>query len=389
MQLVFFTEERFFKDKDGLIYSRGGFSKDLWKRYLAVFDEVVVVARVGGSGEANPNYLTTQGGVSVVELPYYVGPIQYLKVARELKKKIKAIVTPGRVYICRVPGMIGETAAEIMRRREIPYGVEVVGDPWDVFAPGAVKTPFRCFFRCRGLLKLRACVKGASAALYVTESALQRRYPVSDGAYETVASNVVLPKSRIASIAKSSEDKPCFNILSIGSLEQMYKAPDILLKALKILKKRGFCCHLTWLGDGRHRAEMEMFALELGIADAVSWMGNVPASQVDIELGNANVFAMVSRTEGLPRALIEAMAKGLPCIGTTVGGIPELLNEKALIPPNDAVALADKLCEMFTNIEFANKQASRNLEKAKEYSEDVLSTRRNAFYQYLVSLIEK
>ena len=92
MQLVFFTEERFFRGEDGLIYSRGGFPKDLWKRYLAVFDEIAVVARVGGSGIANPNYLTTQEGVSVVELPYYVGPIQYLKVARALKKKIGMVM---------------------------------------------------------------------------------------------------------------------------------------------------------------------------------------------------------------------------------------------------------------------------------------------------------
>lgn len=388
MQLVFFTEERFFKGEDGLVYSRGGFPKDLWMRYLAVFEEIVVVARVGGSGVANSNYLTTQKGVSVVELPYYVGPIHYLKVARALRKKIGTTIIPGRAYICRVPGMIGETAAKIMRRRNIPYGVEVVGDPWDVFAPGAVKTPFRAFFRFRGMFNLRSCVNGASAALYVTESTLQKRYPMGSG-YETFASDVVLPEGRISRVAKNLENKKCFNVLAIGSLEQMYKAPDILLKSLKILKDRGLRCCLTWLGDGRHRAEMEELAVKLGIADMVCWKGNVPASQVDVELARVDVFAMVSRTEGLPRALVEAMAKGLPCIGTTVGGIPELLNEKVLIPPNDAVALADKLCEMFTNTEFANKQASRNLEKAKEYSEDVLSTRRNAFYQHLVSLIEK
>ena len=215
MQLVFFTDERFFRDEGGNVYSRGGFPRDLWKRYLAIFDEIIVAARVGGSGTANPNYLTTQNGVSVIELPYYVGPIQYLRVARELKKKITAIITPGRAYICRVPGMIGETAAKIMRRREIPYGVEVVGDPWDVFAPGAVKTPFRVFFRCRGLLKLRACVKGASAALYVTAFALQKRYTITVVCYETVASNVVLPKGRMSGVAKKLEDKAYFNILSI------------------------------------------------------------------------------------------------------------------------------------------------------------------------------
>lgn len=383
MQLVFFTEERFFRGKDGRVYSRGGFPSELWNRYLSVFKRIVVVARVGGSGAERSAYIVPHGRVDVYALPYYVGPIQYLKVASKISDRLDAITVPGRAYICRVPGRIGELAAKFLRKKRIPYGVEVVGDPWDVFAPGATKIPFRPFFRLKGFCSLRTCVRGASAALYVTERALQNRYPLRDGRYSTNASDVVLPKSRVAVVPRKMEKKLMYSLLAIGSLEQMYKAPDVLLKAVKLLKNRGVNCRLTWLGDGRHRREMELLTSELGIKDIVVWRGNVSQSEVDSVLDDTDIFAMISRTEGLPRALVEAMAKGLPCIGTRVGGIPELLMPEVLIPPEDEYVLADKIEQMIRNPDFASEQAARNWNEAKKYEETVLSARRNDFYQAL------
>lgn len=386
MQLVFFTEERFFRGQDEQIYSRGGFTRELWNRYLSVFESVVIVARIGGEGQEQSSYAIPQDKVTLHELPYYVGPVQYLRVASKIRAQLDMVTTPGRAYICRVPGRIGELAAKFLRKKGIPYGVEVVGDPWDVFAPGAANVPFRAFFRVRGFFSLRYCVWGANAALYVTKAALQERYPIQKGAFSTYASDVVLPESRVVHTPRRIVEKSLYRILAIGSLEQMYKAPDVLLEAIKRLKKLGVSCKLTWLGDGRHRAEMEMLASELGISDAVVWRGNVPQAEVDKAFENADIFAMVSRTEGLPRALIEAMAKGLPCIGTRVGGIPELLMPEVLIPPGDEYALADKIEQMIRNPDFASGQATRNWNEAKKYKETVLSARRNDFYRTLCRL---
>jgi glycosyltransferase involved in cell wall biosynthesis len=75
------------------------------------------------------------------------------------------------------------------------------------------------------------------------------------------------------------------------------------------------------------------------------------------------------------------MARGLPCIGTTVGGIPELLPPEDLVPPNDPYALAAKIKEVLRSPERMARMSMRNLQKAQEYREEVLQARRRAFYQ--------
>ena len=66
-------------------------------------------------------------------------------------------------------------------------------------------------------------------------------------------------------------------------------------------------------------------------------MGHGVTEQLDA----ADVFVLPSRQEGLPRAMIEAMARSLPCVGSDVGGISELIPDW-VVPPNDPQALALK-----------------------------------------------
>src|SRR5262249_14373457 len=90
---------------------------------------------------------------------------------------------------------------------------------------------------------------------------------------------------------------------------------------------------------------------------------------------------LASRTEGLPRAMVEAMARGLPCIGTAVGGIPELLDAEDLVPPHDADALAARIEEFLETPVRANASAARNLEKSRAYSASALQVRQAAFLE--------
>jgi glycosyltransferase involved in cell wall biosynthesis len=77
------------------------------------------------------------------------------------------------------------------------------------------------------------------------------------------------------------------------------------------------------------------------------------------------------------------MARGLPCIGSTVGGIPELLNPEDLVPPGDVRALAAKIRDVVTDTDRMVRMSIRNLEKAQQYHEDMLRKPRIAFYQYV------
>lgn len=392
MDLVFCTEGRFVRRSDNSVYSLdGSLSNYLWSRYLNVFDNIYVMARVlsDDSVEVRDTYLASNERVSFIDLPYYIGPYQYMRVRHKLINIISKYIEPGRAYICRVPGQIGNLVVTELQKKKVPYGVEVVGDPWDVFAPGASKHFLRFFFRYHSYYCLKSVVKKSTAALYVTEEALQYRYPVKTGVFQVAASDVQIDAAQLPPSAKVFSKREIYNLVSIGSLEQMYKAPDIVLYAIKKMKDRGIECHLTWLGDGVYKKEMKKLANSLEIGNQVSFVGNVPSSEVIKQLQKTDIFLLVSRTEGLPRALIEAMAMGLPCIATQVGGMPELLDQTVLIPKDDIDALVNKMSYMINDSNFTSAQASRNYEKSKEYYSSVLKRKRESFYHELISLSKK
>lgn len=205
----------------------------------------------------------------------------------------------------------------------------------------------------------------------------------------TYASNVILKENDIAVEPKCFPDKIIkLKILSIGSLEQLYKSPDLVLNALSILKKEGLVFEFTWLGEGKFRSEMVSLATELGLENEVAFKGNVSKKEVFKNLVDSDLYVHVSRTEGLPRALIEAMAQGLPCIGTDVGGIPELLDRECIIDKNNIDSLVNKILFLKNHPSYMSRMSKANLEKAKEYEFNLLEKRRNTVYWHLKKLVE-
>ncbi len=102
--------------------------------------------------------------------------------------EMHAVAARAQAVIARVPGQVGTSLLWALRLRRHPYGVEVVGDPHDVFAPGAVRHPLRRLFRWQGSRALRRqCVESACAS-YVTERTLQARYPAGAPRPATLAS---------------------------------------------------------------------------------------------------------------------------------------------------------------------------------------------------------
>ena len=178
-------------------------------------------------------------------------------------------------------------------------------------------------------------------------------------------------------------------LVIVGTLAQMYKAPDVLIDALALCVGRGMDLSLTLVGDGKHRSELEAHAARAGVDRRVTFTGKISAGQaVREQLDRADLFVLPSRQEGLPRAMIEAMARGLPCIGSAVGGIPELLPDEDLVPPGDAEALANKIAEVLSDPARMTRSAARNLEKARTYHNDVLRARRIEFYTYVKETTE-
>jgi glycosyltransferase involved in cell wall biosynthesis len=173
-------------------------------------------------------------------------------------------------------------------------------------------------------------------------------------------------------------------LIFVGSLEQMYKGPDILLHAVAICRRRGHNIRLTIVGDGRHRHQLERLAENLGVRQLVTFAGTLPSGKAVWDaLDAAWIFVLPSRTEGLPRAMVEAMARGLPCIGSRVGGIPELLPPEDTVEPGDPQQLAAKIAEFVNDRKRLETASQRNLRKAHEYRDQELRPRRLSFYRHI------
>jgi glycosyltransferase involved in cell wall biosynthesis len=128
----------------------------------------------------------------------------------------------------------------------------------------------------------------------------------------------------------------------IGTVARLVqrKGIDVLLRAFSIVS-HSHRVHLVVVGDGPLGEELRALAHELKIEDSVSWLG-FQADPVKW-LQAMDVFALSSRLEGSPNAVLEAMAAGLPIVATTIGGVVDLLEEGRtgfLIPPDDPDALA-------------------------------------------------
>jgi glycosyltransferase involved in cell wall biosynthesis len=172
---------------------------------------------------------------------------------------------------------------------------------------------------------------------------------------------------------------PC-KIIMVGSLNQLYKAPHILLAALSEVC-RSIDAHLTFVGGGQYQSSLQSQAGAAGIGDMVTFLGEISSRREIIDaLDSADIFVLPSFQEGLPRAMVEAMARGLPCIGSSVGGIPELLAAEDLVPPGDSTALAHLILEVATNPERLSVMSRRNVARAQDFREEPLRQRRQAFY---------
>ena len=151
------------------------------------------------------------------------------------------------------------------------------------------------------------------------------------------------PFARIPTVRSSP--KRALRIVYIGRLARekgLYEA----LQAIRIVAELGIDARLVLAGDGPEREALERFSRSLGVASRVAFPGPAFGEDKVTMLAGADVAILPSYSEGLPYALLEAMAAGIPVLATPVGAIPDVVTHGIhghLVKPRDCLAIAEAI----------------------------------------------
>ncbi len=161
------------------------------------------------------------------------------------------------------------------------------------------------------------------------------------------------------------------SIAFCGRFEVVQKRQDVALDAFKIVHERHPQYTLDFYGDGPDENSIKDYARQLGLDDCVKFHG--VSNNVLCDMTRSELFMMSSDYEGIPNVLLEAMSIGLPCVSTdcSPGGARMLINsgENGLIVPcGDSAALAEAICKMIEDREFAIKCGREAIKVRERFS---------------------
>jgi glycosyltransferase involved in cell wall biosynthesis len=290
-------------------------------------------------------------------------------VARNAGLLARAISAADLLWI-KAPASNAPLAAIAARRAGTPRFTYVAGS-----AAGVVAARRR-----RGLGDLRGVPARVAAWAYdgVT-TLLSRTGPAIRLDAEIFTSDITTDDVSQTRLRRNGADLPRANDaapirLSWAGRLAPEKGLDDLLDVVASSRAGGRDVRLRVIGDGREREALERQATGLGLGDAVEWTGFV--GDHDRYLGllrDTDIFVLPSRSEGVPKAALDAMAAGLPIIATNVGNVPAVVvdgERGLLIPAGNRIALAGAIEQLSTDPDQRRRLAEAGLAWAEGHTRE-------------------
>jgi glycosyltransferase involved in cell wall biosynthesis len=378
-----FAHDHIFHVYNGECYSNGGLSFQALSRYLNTFGELKVLSRQNRINNHFGNLTRASGeGIEFVNIPNFKSALRYSNIFKA-KRIIEEKVIDSDFLISRLPSSIGSLAVKFAIKHDVPYAVEVVGCAWDaLWNYGNLQAKLLAPF---SYLNMRQLVKNSNYAVYVTSEFLQRKYPCSGMTIGCANVELPMPQDDVLSRRLDKIDQKTMNgditLGLIGSLGSKFKGFDIAIKAVRQLSREFENIELQILGSGQTDPWIRVARKEK-VEDKVHFLGTVEnGNDVFRWLDNIDIYIQPSRTEGLPRATIEAMSRGCPVVGAKAGGIPELIDNAFVHKIGDSQDLAGKIRVLIRDKELSKNQATTNFRNSRQYARDALDSRRNNFWK--------
>ncbi len=174
-------------------------------------------------------------------------------------------------------------------------------------------------------------------------------------------------------------------LATVGRLTAV-KGQETLIRATAKCLRQGEKLYLLILGEGELRSNLEALSAELGIAEAVRFLGWRP--DVASVINACDIFCLPSLNEGMGKVIVEAMAMGKTVIASDVGGIPDLVvpgENGILVPPGDSNALAEAILNLCDHPEMRVRMGEEGREKALGYGVESMLHKIDSLYAGLLA----
>lgn len=384
MQVVYVQDQSIYRYNGQYFHPK---SKYFFSKYLSGFendDKLLVycyIYNVYNQEQILKYKNITHERIIYCEIPNYRNIFNFCK----LNKIVKQAVNNADLCYLRC-GISGALAGRYCRNMHKDY-VAIVNE--DIYQNTRIHSKLVVRLSAFPLfLANRILVKNAKFVSYVTQKYLQQKYPnnnktlgCSDVELPVSTENIYLERMR------QLKKEPPLILGTVGSVDTYLKAQDIVIKAIAELKNRGinnYIYQLVGIGDG---FKLRRLAEEYNVSDCVAFLGEMDHDEVLKWMDTIDIYIHPSRSEGLPRVIIEAMTRALPCICSDVGGVSELIDSEWLISHKQAnaeVQLAELLLKMSENNR--KRQSKVNYERSKNYAFDVLCHRRTEFFESVIKI---
>ena len=326
----------------------------------------------------------TNSRITYKQIPEFRNPKNLLVIKRMMQQILKD------VDFCYLrSGITASFASTICLKKHIPY-LAVVNE--DIFRNTVTHS--------RLLVRLSAyplsyythrMIREANYACYVTQEYLQSNYPCKGKSLgcSDIEYLDINEQSLVKRLDKIKKQEGTIVLGSVGSISTELKGQDTVIKALAKLKAEGLTNYkFTMVGAG-NPDRLRNLAIELGVENQIQFLGEFKHDDVLIWFEDIDIYIHPSRSEGLPRTILEAMTKAAPCICSLVGGIPELIDQGSLFTYNGTEV--DTLVNIIKGFskEKMEREARINFNRSKNYEPKLLEQRRNAFFIQAINEFRK
>lgn len=372
MEAAFVHDHRF-PLFNGKYYASSGFDNAFIKRYLDIFGSVKIIAREEVF-KKTPEFETIENE----NVCFYTLLSSKKLLCRNVRLELKNELLECKYAVIRVPSILGLMAENICRKNHIPYLTEVVGCPKDALAVKGIKGKITGIIYS-GLMK--RMIKHSNYTVYVSEEFLEKKYP-TDGVFTNI-SNIILNNYGTCDLEERKRKIQIYNpkkgllIGTCASVDTVYKGQEEVIRILPRLAEKGINVKYQLAGGGSP-SRLASVAARYGVSERVEFLGELSHENVFSWMDTLDIYVHPSKTEGLCRAVIEAMSRACPIIASDAGGIYEQIDDKYIYPKDDGNKLFHLLVGFDKNAMM--QQAYANYCNAQKYESTILDKRRRDFF---------